>query len=415
MTTGSVTYDHRSPWTWGGFTANLGPFGTRTWTGGDAITHATPRSRYPTVRGPKGFVSRKSVKTRGRLDLPPQPYSVTYERQFYDAMVARYEGNHYDSVFAPQPVIADDLWVKYDFRQEYKLLGKLRNRMYGSGFNPAVFLAEAPQAFRMIGDAAVRLGGAIAAIRARDPVLALKALKLTGGTARDRKLAKSIKDRTKPIGDVWIEANYGWMPLFSDAEDGAQWLAEVVTGKSPGKLSVSRSWEASAVSQQAIPKASARFTTAVHQWQLRFIIYGAKVSNTFVPGWQTLATVAWEKTPWSFAVDWFVPIGSYLESLRTASDISGTVVRSYKRTSTFGTFAANGVEFKSPWFLRKGMQYTQVYFSRTVNTEISVPHPLASLLEEKTYSYSSWRHAANAVALLSQRNWPALLEKIRKM
>lgn len=61
------------------------------------------------------------------------------------------------------------------------------------------------------------------------------------------------------------------------------------------------------------------------------------------------------------------------------------------------------------------MQYTRTYCSRTVDTEISVPHPLAYLLKEETYCYSSWRHAANAVALLSQRNWPALLEKIRKM
>lgn len=415
MTTGSVTYDHRLPWTYDGFKATCGAYGTRGWSGSDAIKPATPRSSYPKVRSPKGFVSRKSVKTRGRIVLPPQPYSVTYTRQFYDARVARYTGNYSDTVFAPTPTYASDLDVAFDVRQEYKLLAELRNRMYGSGFNPAVFLAEAPQAFRMIGDAAVRIGGAIAAIRARNPVLALKALKLTSGTARDRRLAQSIRNRTKPVGDVWIEANYGWMPLLSDAEDGAKWLAEAVTGRSPGKFSVSRRWEASAKSRQTIPQASSRFTTAVHQFQLRYIIYGAQVSNTFVPGWQTLATVAWERTPWSFAVDWFVPIGSYLEALRTASDISGTVVRSYKKTTTYGTFAVKGIVFKSPWFLRTGMQYTRTYFSRTVNTEISVPHPLAYLLEEKTYCFSSWRHAVNSVALLSQRNWPALLGKIRNM
>lgn len=418
MTSGTVTTNLRTTVTVAGIekTASTGVWLSRNWSGGDAISTSKPRVSYPFLSRPKGFIRWKTAKRHGRRILPPQNYSVTYQYYYYDAILVRYASSSKDSLLQPSPASSGDLAMSFDVKQEYKLLADLRAAVYGSGFNPAVFLAEAPQAFRMIGDAAQRIGGAYAAIRARNPKLLLKALRLNGSHKRAQNLARSVRDKTKPVGEVWIEAQYGWMPLLSDAEDGARWLAEAVTGKIPGKLSRSRTWRATAVSTAAIPKNSYRYMSAEHEWRLRYVIEGLKISNTFAPSFATLATVAWEVTPWSFIVDWFVPIGSYLESLRTAADIKGTVVRSLKHTTTYRdlTFSSS-ITKKGSWVMGRGTQNVRTEFSRSVSTEIQVPHPLAYVLDKKTYCYSSWKHAANAVALLSQQDWPQLLDGIKKL
>lgn len=408
MTTGSKTVDGRVnvylP-DWG--TAPLGKFRTLSWTGGDAISASTPRASFPRVYKPKGFTRQKRVS---RHPLPPQNYSKTVVEQWYTFRPARWSGNSSDSYFAGTPNTPPDLSVTsslYDVRQEYKLLAKLREKAYGSGFNPAVFVAEGRQALGMISNAAIRIGSAIGRLRARDPHGVLEAL----GLEPNNRFSKGLRDRSKALSSSWLEVNYGWMPLLKDAEEGAKWLAEALNGgKTPSAgLKARKTWSAEKSTSRAPGIYDGFFTRRVDIFQLQYEIKGVALRNTFAPTIATVASVAWEKLPYSFVADWFVPVGAYIEACRTASDISGTVIRSLKVDKTFLDYKMGpGITPKGSWYGGRDPGYTRMEFSRTVSTEIQVPNPLTTLVDDDLLQFTSWRHAANAVALLTQRNWSAL-------
>jgi len=109
-------------------------------------------------------------------------------------------------------------------------------------------------------------------------------------------------------------------------------------------------------------------------------------------GLQDPASVAWELLPWSFVVDWFIPIGNWLECRGLASSLTGTFVISTKNIGECRHFKKGGsYPMESP------MEYRKILtFDREISTSLSVPVPSLKPLGKAL----SWRHCENAVALL---------------
>jgi len=130
---------------------------------------------------------------------------------------------------------------------------------------------------------------------------------------------RSFQRAVREAGNRWLEFQYGWKPLAQDCYNTA-----VEMGRDFPSLMVC---EARAVKVQrsvqstnlnGIPRTNIQDLSRRVQMKARFR------PNTSTAGllsnFTTLnpATVAWELTPYSFVVDWFVDVGGYMRNLETS-------------------------------------------------------------------------------------------------
>lgn len=400
MTTGSYTSGSSVP-----VSTNTGPgfiksgYTRKSWTGTDYPK--TIRSEKPTR-----FTTRTLVTRRGgqlveyeqpiRLYVPnhppkralvvEHPYSMSLSVQndsvlYYklDATGPTYSGTGLNTGFAARSVRQG-----WDSNDDIALLGKLREQVAGSSFNAGVFLGEGKEALSMITNAAIRLAGAIRNAKRGNMSKAWSIL--TRGT-----------DRFAPPSQVaasnWLELQYGWLPLLHDMEDGAKFLAHhhsyplqhVVYARliKPGLI------------QSASPSNTRLLgCKAYTSVQIKAILKEKSVVN--LSGLTDVASIAWELTPYSFLIDWAIPIGEYLQARGLAQSLSGTFVTS-KKTYFSWSGAANVGANVQTWGTHSEMGVT---LDRTVSSSLRVPLPEVVPLKEMF----SWKRAANALALLVTAN-----------
>jgi len=149
------------------------------------------------------------------------------------------------------------------------------------------------------------------------------------------------------LANNWLALQYGWKPLLGDIQDSMGALARYITAN--GSVRVVRG------------SASERLTdyTAIfddYNGQVRVgtlnvfterkctIGLKYRVDNhlrTFLAqtGFTNPVNLAWEILPYSFVVDWFLPIGPYLETLSAYDGLEfyEGFETQFTRTSTYGT------------------------------------------------------------------------------
>lgn len=274
---------------------------------------------------------------------------------------------------------------------EYRLLQKLRNRVAGSSFDVGVFTGEMKESCGMIYNAARRIGGALYAVKRRD--LGWAARILTQGTDREK-----LVNRKNPARN-WLELQYGWLPLLSDAEEGAKFLAHALNVPLQRVVRVSERSNG-----YALPNATveANWTTegsySKYSRRIKAIMKESEVQQ--LTGLVDPLTLAWELLPYSFVVDWFIPIGNYLQGRGLASRLTATYVISSKAEYFLGNFKPRAGSLTST----NGPVRTSskgVSLTRTVTQSLEVPLPKAIELG----SVLSWKRAANAVSLLLVKDY----------
>lgn len=270
-------------------------------------------------------------------------------------------------------------WTSND---DLALIGRLREEIAGSSFNLAVTTAESREAFSMITNAASRIYGAYRLMRKGNFQLAAR--KLTEGTSR-----RKISD--KSIASNWLELQYGWLPLLADAQSGAQYLAEYGLRRRSRRYSVRLSKSGSL--GPAVGGANVVGTT-VARGQL--IAYIDEVNEASLIGLTDPLSVAWELIPYSFVVDWFLPIGDFLQARALSSAVTGGFV---KTLTTRENWKAG--DCKLPKFTSSGIVTTgsTVSVRRSVSSSIVVPLPSIVPISDAI----GWKRAANAVSLLRVR------------
>jgi hypothetical protein len=238
----------------------------------------------------------------------------------------------------------------------------------------------------MIGDTAIKLRKALVASRHGNFVAARNYL--LNGTSREGKFNKVTSNN-------WLELQYGWLPLLSDVHDGAEFLAQRLSCPAIVRSSVSRS------RQGTVSCNNPAFDPLLHECYTRkgIIAFVSEVDPVQLSGLLDPLSVAWELLPYSFVADWFIPIGSYLSARGLAQSLTGTFV-----TSTKQKWAIRGVRNNSYWGAGGDAQYPSsaifdsgISFTRTVSNSLAVPLPSPKPLEK----VASWKHCANAVALLT--------------
>lgn len=204
-------------------------------------------------------------------------------------------------------------------------------------FNMATSLAEMEETVGLISVTAIRLANAFRYLskgRVKDAFRSLgisDAKKIRGlrgvpknspsnWTAGDhrRYLENRVPKRehmSKFAASSWLELQYGWVPLLSDVYGSAEYVAKLLhdssvdlvvkaTGKSSKTDTYSRS------SEKSTAKAKATVKHIVH---LR--VSDPVIRNSAALGLTNPLNVVWELVPFSFVVDWFIPIGAAINSI----------------------------------------------------------------------------------------------------
>lgn len=295
----------------------------------------------------------------------------------------------------------------FDNNDQIRLVGKLREQIFGSDFNASVFLGESHQTLRLIGDSATRIYQSLRHLRRGN--IRKAADFLVAGTPRRKRLNNRSLPTAAPTDDVslsrfWLEIQYGWRPLLSDAYSAAQALAKAVEVPFQMRYSVSIRKEKSSVILKGV-----NCGAHAHTWSYQLNTLCRRGLTVYITEKPSLAAqlgvlnpenVAWELIPFSFVVDWFIPIGSFLDARAVVSCVTGLYVTADKIESRLNNVKDTGDDPSvGRTFYEDISVYKTLYqtFTRTVGPAPALPLPSFKSIGKA----ASWQHCANAVALLT--------------
>ncbi len=401
MTSGNRTEDLRRPVATDNGVVQVGTLRTKSWTGTDYPLVRPRRERvyYQNPYRPGEWRYYKApVSSPRRATTVDHPYSMNYEYKrntvvtYHTGFVGPFTGT-INSVTDSQGNVSH--WTSND---DLALISKLRSAVAGSDFNAGVFLAEGHRALDMITNGATRIYQTIRRLKQGNLVGAIDVLVNASSNAALRGSRKPkwdlLNNARKDVAGNWLALQYGWMPILQDVRGAAEFLAhhlnfplqEVVRVRRrvPGNLTIKPA--GSYLAQKAYNVAYGQIKATLKEKNVASMV-----------GLTDPLSVGWELLPYSFVVDWFIPIGSYLQARGLAQSLTGTFVIS--KTWKEGFSGLKWDPSVSPGRVISGdYDYRRVSLSRTVSTTLAVPLPSMKPLGK----VASWRHAENAVALLSQ-------------
>lgn len=269
-----------------------------------------------------------------------------------------------------------------------KALGRLHEKIRNSDLNLAIALFEAKSTKRMLDNT-------------------VKTLRKVRRLAK-RSYTKAIKTNRTP-SSVWLEARYGWMPLISDLhgllthEFVRDWLVPLSGGASQELVETSTRESNFYESIRVASTATATLKRA-HKFGCLARVQSPAADligqlSTYNP-----ALIAWELMPYSFVVDWFYDIGSYLELRAGAANYPHIrLFRAYHTTSE--VLEVEGVvrdiyctdNYATDWNVDGKYQYGTLSIGRELTGDgLPMPRP-------PSFTYDlELRNIVDGIALLKQ-------------
>jgi hypothetical protein len=263
-----------------------------------------------------------------------------------------------------------------------------RNKFKRYEVDLGVAFGERKATSRQLGDTAIRLAKSVNELR-------------RGHFRNAARQLGIIHDPGKPRGsnwtNHWLQLQYGWKPLLSDVYGSVDALSK----------REARDWRVTAKSGrkeiQTFDKSDYYWTGSAVWERGVFVRIDATPSNDLTMSLSSLGilnplNVAWELVPYSFVVDWFLPIGAWLDSLDALLGYTNIwqSVTTYNKT----TYVGSG----KPTYYDGGMKVTQSWdewgeFTKIVRTATSgAPLPSFPRLKDPR----SLGHMANGLSLLAQ-------------
>lgn len=206
------------------------------------------------------------------------------------------------------------------------LNGRLIKQMQGQQWSAPIFFAEAGKTVNMVVARATHLAKLANYLRRGNlPAFCKELRNVVAPSERRVKRYKYEygRDPRAAAGNAWLEYRYGWMPFVKDVQDATNTLMDVVDQPQRRKGTVRASQQFKSVtSNRELVFNDGQYADAGQEIVERYASITAKCS--FVPNAQDLPgrfgllnplEVAWELLPFSFVVDWFVPVGNYLSAL----------------------------------------------------------------------------------------------------
>ena len=332
------------------------------------------------------LITRTSTSYRmgSKLRIKPLPYSMAWN----------YSPRAQTSQFVTDGGDAPNTWICHQMAvSNYPFTGQESNKALdkfvesfkgGTDAALAVTLAEWRQSHMMI---VSRAGQLLSALKN------LKRLRL-GDVAKDLGIQPSqvrgvvSRKGAKDTAGQWLELHFGWVPLVQDIYNAVNVLQGVLPGsKARGKAGVRVS-----LSDNRGQGNWSTFANAEGFLTIGADVYleNANLALANRMGLINPATVAWELIPFSFLVDWFLPVGNFLNSF---SDFVG-----YRVENPFTTTLRKGTSRQ----VYLDGRYSEVALGECVRMTRVLGIPPRRLVMS-TFKGLSVSRGATAIALILQQ------------
>lgn len=229
--------------------------------------------------------------------------------------------------------------LEFEFWSQSRISGTNAGNNYQPVLNPSspnstlnVAVAKALQRFReSLGEAAGAAINAVQYAQSRDMVVrrATQLVKAAKQVRRGQfgKAARTLgvtqpkgATRKKQFADNWLEFTFGWVPAVKDIFSACKaFVRDIPAGRATGKATAT--WSETFGYYPPNPNGPPGRSGGKSSYTERILV-AAKVYVTNSDLWLANqlgllnpASVAWDAVPFSFVVDWFFDIGSFLESL----------------------------------------------------------------------------------------------------
>lgn len=270
---------------------------------------------------------------RSKFTWNQSPLSVNARVHFSDGDDVS-EGNFGDSYGASNNPLAD---TRFGLEQETsevynKLIMKLINMIQANRVDLGEIFHTRQQTANLIGDTLRKLAKAATQVARRDPKGALTTLLGSppgrAGPARYGRVTRYLGG----IPNEWLALQYGWLPLYQDVYSSCQNLLDTYneptlpyfTAWATAKVAAS---DKTLVYDRALPwgpryeiKATSRSVKG--NAEIHYNIDSRFGSNLSQFGITNPAATAWEIVPYSFIVDWFLPIGPFISAMGYTNGLS---------------------------------------------------------------------------------------------
>lgn len=266
------------------------------------------------------------------------------------------------------------------------LQSRLSEKVKGHNFNLAVSAAQGKQTVDMVRNAVFSIGGAITD---------LKKGKFASAARRFGVAQRPSKLSEKDISGRWLELQYGWLPLISDVYEAAKAYESLTSDARVNTVteSIQKQWRGNASCEPVNYSCYGNV-----QENARYIYEMTETLS--VPrslGLTDPLSVAWELIPYSFVVDWFVPIGDYLANLNVIPKLQGRFLLVHTRRFSGSSIEINAKPYK--YTVRPTSSCKYIYMKRTVSASLTVPKPVFNSIPDAM----SPSRIYNAIALVTQR------------
>lgn len=369
-------------------------------------------------RTPNFFAKKKSGDRIGTL-----PFSYTKTRrelpkgnfrriigsggawyQDYTGNIPDFEvGAPYWSIPIFSSMMPADIYSLTDSTLNPSLLSGIKD----SKVNLAQCWAERKQTVNLVTDTATRLAKSFIQLKRGNLPGALNQL---GAGSPSLRTVKNFYKGSKRSADqraasTWLEIQYGWLPLISDVYGSAEFLAQINnTRKISQKISRKGSKEFNqtiltyggfndAIRATHTCKGTLNFKSSV-----TFSVTNQAAKDISASGISNPLELAWELLPYSFVVDWFLPVGNFLSAFDATagcSFVSGT--RSFKMSDVMeGKAVGRGNEVPLSVYTGSGESKGEVDL---IGRQAFNSWPTNNLPQFK--NPLSYTHMANALSLLT--------------
>jgi len=214
-------------------------------------------------------------------------------------------------VGTPIPSFTDD--------SQLRLLDKLSSAVRGHEFNAGVFLGQSGEVARSVVGTATAFAGIFRSLKRGDLEGALRFLPRSVGGADIRAARKKLT--TRDIAGAHLSLVYGWIPLIHDVQAAATAMEVLANPPRRSSVVVTRKQAVVLEGSQSPSLYSCPVSGSVSR-RIRYVME-EELSAARSLGLTDLLPVLHELTPYSFVVDWFVPIGTYLSNLAVIPHLKG--------------------------------------------------------------------------------------------
>lgn len=208
-----------------------------------------------------------------------------------------------------------------------RLIAECMKKVGDRKINLGESLAEGRKTINHIAQTSLQVLNAYKALRRGNIPQALKALKLS---------KKSILNG-KTFSERWLELQYGWYPLLADIFAAADILQTGVQRKkylvsAVRQITDSGPYKSGPVIGQV---------SVTHRCKLVYSVSSSDLDALARFGFINPAEVAWALVPYSFVLDWFLPIGALMEAYSATMGLSFIDGHITSRSQTRGSGLIN--------------------------------------------------------------------------